>query len=497
MANELTSIRYTNFDGLLNSDTSDFLMGQDELKAVKNVWTYTLGRLEKVPGYQKAAATVVVSSEDVDYLHWYFDTTSKTDYLFAVSDTGSNLTLRYIAPDATSPITVWTTVGSILTSWDTYAGSNVDMENYLGRTFVVGHKTGTTYLPSATVKGTTFSTTDTSLTDMPQAKYVVRYRDLLYVGHTKVGADVYPSRVYYSDEPTDREIGWKNTLTQFVEFGYDDGDEITGMAEALDRLIVFKERSMWKYDESERKKIADFGCDSYKSIIKVNNILYWFNRFGFWRWRGAEPELISAKAQSYIDAIDQAKLNEVVATKYNGFEYRAFIGDVTVDGYTYQNAWFCWDTRRETCYIRCTFNEVKSAAEFKQGSKVRAYFGDNAGYVYNFATKVDKLFADDGNEIDSFFVTQAYDYGVPEDVKFVNHMTTFATHAEGLKCAIDVNKNRSFNETNIAQLDKNIGHADITSSGNRYSYKFYEKSDNKSFEFEGFTIATKIKEHEL
>lgn len=496
MATNRTTIRYTNFDGLQNSNTNDFLMGKDEVIATKNVWTYKLGRLEKVPGYELGSSSQVINNESPNYLHWYYDTTNRVDYLLATSTEGSDLTLKHIAPDKGTPVTTWTTATGIAATWDGKADALPDMENYLGKAFIVGYISGTTFLPSATIDVLTFNASDSDITDMPRAKYIVRYRDLLYVLHAQTGGSIYPSRAYYCDEPSAGAIGWTGIATRFVEFGYDDGDQITGGAEALDRLIVFKERSMWKYDESERKKIADVGCDSYRSIKKVGNVLYWFNRHGFWRWRGAQPELISAKAQNYIDAINQTALNDVVAVEYNGFEYRGFIGDVTVDGYTYNNAWFCWDTRKETCYIRCTFNKVKAASKFKVASKERAYFSDDDGYVYRFNTKVDGIYADNGNEIDSFFITQAYDHGVPEDTKHTNHMTVFSKHGEGLKCAVDINKNNSFDNTNIVQFDKNIGHADMAASGNRYRYKFYEKSDAKSWEFEGFAIATDVKEHE-
>ena len=32
---------------------------------------------------------------------------------------------------------------------------------------------------------------------------------------------------------------------------------------------------MWKYDETSVVKVADIGCDSYRSIKKVNGVLYW------------------------------------------------------------------------------------------------------------------------------------------------------------------------------------------------------------------------------
>jgi hypothetical protein len=369
------------------------------------------------------------------------------------------------------------------------------MENYFGRAFIVGYKSGSTFLPNALIDGTTFKTSDsTFLTDMPQGKFVVRYRDLLYILHALVSGTVYPTRAYYCDEPASNKIAWTGVATNFVEFGYDDGDIITGGAECLDRLIVFKTNSMWKYDESSVEQIADVGCDSHRSIIKVNKVLYWYNRNGFWRWRGAQPELISAKAQPFIDAMSQSTLSSVVGVCYNGFEYRAFIGTVTVEGITYTNAWFCWDTRREKCYIRCTAAPAKSACTYTESNTgiQRAYFGDNDGFVYKFATKVDAVFSDSGTEIDSFFITKNLDYGVPEDRKIVNRMNVFSKYAMGMKVAVDVDNSGEFSEANKPiGMSRNVDEIPLIAGGNRYKYKFYEKGSSKSWQFEGFCIKTK------
>jgi len=488
----MTSVRFLNFGGLLNTGVSDFLLQNNELTAMKNVWMYKIGLLEKVPGYEKAEATQVVSGEDVDYLHYYYDTANKVDYLLGVADSGVNLTIKYRTTGA------WSALSGISTNLNDMAGANVSMQNYLGRTFVVGYKLSSNiFITNATINGTAYAVSDsTNLTNMPQGKFVVEYRDLLYVLYAKTGGTPYPSRAYYSDDPVNGAITWNNLTTKFIEFGQDDGDEITGAVEALDRLVVFKRFSMWKYDESMRYKVAEIGCDSYRSIAIVGNVLYWFNRHGFYRWAGGQPELISSKANEYIDAIDATKLDEVVASVYYEGEYRAFIGNITLGDDTYNNAWFCWDTKKEQCYIRCTYHDIKSTCRYVEGGKRRMYFGDDNGYVYKFADKIDEVYSDDGNDIDSFFITKFLDHGVPEQTKFTNHITVFSNNCGGIKAAVAVDGHDNFVEASIPILEKNIESRDFAGSGNRYKYKFYERGQSKSWQFEGIVVETEISEHE-
>lgn len=498
--------KYTSFSGLLNQGVSDFEKPVYELSAMKNCYEYKIGKLQKVPGYS-VVGDQILDEADVSFLHYYYDSSSNTNYLIAGTGSGSNYRLKYrttgnwntysmvssSASPSVSPSVSLSPSPSATPSPTDIINADLCAVNFLDKAFIVGYDTETSnFIANTTIDGTVYSSTDSDLTSMPQGKYIIRYRDLLYVLNAYTGATKYPNRAYYCDEPSAGAITWSPT-TKFLEFGYDDGDEITGGVEALDRLLVFKHFSMWKYDESSRVKIDDVGCDSYKSIINMGGIPYWFNRMGFYRWGGAKPQLISAKAQQFIDSIDQTKLDEVVAVRY-GFEYRAYIGDITIDDVTYNNAWFCFDTKREKIYIRCTYDEVKSACQYVESGKQRAYFGTNDGYVMKFATPVDKIYSDNGSEIDSFFVTNYLDHGDPSVIKHSNHLTVYTKYCQGMKLAVDVDKNNDFNEDRARLLNNNVEEIDIDSSGYRFAYKFYEKSSAKSWEFEGFISSNELKE---
>lgn len=483
----MEKVRYLEFSGLLNIGVTDFNKPVNELSAMKNCYEYEIGKLQKVPGYSLISNSQVVDTKSVNFLHYYNQPSSGNNYLIAGSDSGSDYIFEYIAPDLGSPITSWTSITSGTITGR--AGAEISAVNYLGKVFGVGID-GSTYLSPFTISTITYSTADSDLTSMAKGKYIVKYRDLLYVLNCYITTTKYSSRAYFCSTPTAGAITW-TVATDFIEFGYDDGDEITGGCEAFDRLIVFKHFSMWKYDETERKQIADIGCDSFKSIVKVDGIPYWFNRFGIWRWGGAQPQLISNKVGLFIDAITQTNLANCIGVQYNR-EYRLFIGDVTVNGISYTNTWLCFDTQKEKWYVRCTFNTVKSASLFIEASKQRTYFGDDDGYVYKFANKVDNIYSDNGNEIDSFFVTNNLDLGAPEIKKFTNHMTVFSKNPQGMTMSVDKDNLDTYNAGRNIVLNKNIEDLDIASEGYRYRFKFTEKSKNQSWEFEGFVISSDI-----
>lgn len=472
--------KYLDFSGLLNLGVGDFLRQENEMCACKNVFQYKIGKPQKVPGYSLVAT---VGSSSINFLHYYYKLDSNKHYLLGGTTDGSDYKLYQMDADAGTFSLVNTS-----TAYNGYASANLSAVNYLNKSFIVGYKDSNgTFLPNATMSGTTFSTSDTDLTSMPNGKFIITYNDLLYVLNVSIAGTRHRSRAYFCGEPTAGAIAW-NLDVDFVEFGQNDGDEITGAAVAYNNLVVFKQNSCWKYDENNKDRIAGIGCDSYKTIVDMFGTPYWFNRNGLYRWTGGIPQLISNKVQPFINAIDQSKLNETLAVRYE-FEYRCFIGDVTVDGISYQNTWLCFDIRRETWYVRCTYHKPASSTDFMVSGALRTYFGSTTGPIYKFASVVDNVFADGGQEIDSFFIVGNYDMGDPSVIKNNTHIAFITRNCQGLRFAVDADNSNEFNDENIQIQDTGVTHDNMMSNGNLFRFKFYEKSSNKSWELDGFVLS--------
>src|SRR5690606_18510045 len=90
----------------------------------------------------------------------------------------------------------------------------------------------------------TFSTT-ANVTDMPQARYITRYRDRMYVANLKIGSTLQPYRVVFSSVPVSGTLSW-TPATDFFDVDY--GQAITGLGSAFNRLMIFTDSSAWSYD---------------------------------------------------------------------------------------------------------------------------------------------------------------------------------------------------------------------------------------------------------
>lgn len=476
---------FTWFNWLLNVGAWDFLKPTNELASCKNVQEDEVWILKKVPWYTKATAWQVAStSGNVTYLSQYYQPSTNTLRMLAGVVSWSNLVLNYRT-------TAWWSNLTTLT-WDW--AKLISSVNYLDRTFIAGWAiSSSSFITPATVLWTTYATTDwTNLTSMPMGRYLVKHNDLLYVLYAYESGTLYPSRAYFCWNPTAWAITW-TPATDFLEFGQDDWDEITGWASSNNKLVVFKQNSMWTWDESNKRQVADIGCDSHRSIQQVNWILYWFNRLWIWRWDWGIPQLISQKVQKFIDWINVSSFTDVIATK-DWLEYRLFIWDVTVNGYTYTNTWIVFDARREKFYIRCTYHPVKSVCEYTEAMNRRSYFGGNSWYVYKQSKYVDNIFADDWNEIDWFFETNALDFTIPHIIKHVPHVHIYTKNNAWMVCAIDADKKWTFDAWRFQINNSNVSSNDIDVSAYRYWFKFLWKDASKPFEFEGFVVETNEKE---
>ena len=477
---------YTNFSGLLNMGVSDFQKPADELSACKNIQEDRVGILKRVPGYSKASESSLSTGVNINFLHHYFQNSANSwagqSYLVAWFGSWTGYTFR--------KKTTW--------EFDWYTGWTIsnrfDLEpsaiSYLDKIFMVGYDpVDKEYIAPITISGTTFNTSDSDTTDMPRGRYIVRYRDLPYVLYAKIGSDVYPSRAYFPDPPVNMAlpVGSWNDPYHFEEFWQDDGDQITWGASAYDRLVVFKTHSMWVHDQETTKKIADIGCDSHKSIKVVWGILYWANRDGIWRWAGDLPQLISGKIQPFFDATNQSNLSKMVASN-QWFEYRLFVGDVTIDWNEYKNAWICFDVRREKFYIRSTGHKGLSCENYIEDDKYRMYFGSDNGNVYKQSKYIDGINMDDDKEIDYFFITNHLDLWAPEVNKIAPEIYFFTHNCSWMKYVFDVNRKMEFNQSFWQISESNMWTAEIGPTANRFAIKFYWKDKDKPFEFEWFVI---------
>ena len=165
-----------------------------------------------------------------------------------------------------------------------------------------------------------------------KAKYILRFQDRLILA----GIPGEPTKVLVSGRWPYNERFDTYAGGNFILIEPDSGEHITGLGIYQEKLVVFKENSVWQVliqpivvegdeigaiTELQAKLLtASQGCSAHKSIVAVENDLMFCNRKGIYILR-YEPQLltvlnaneISAKVKPFFDSLSDADLTSASA----------------------------------------------------------------------------------------------------------------------------------------------------------------------------------------
>jgi len=268
------------------------------------------------------------------------------------------------------------------------------------------------------------------------AKFIARFQDrLIYAGIVGEPSKVVISGRVPSHEKNDISFGGNYILIE-----PDAGDDITGLGIFEDRIIVFKERSIWQITlsyssignfsvtEPTAKLItASHGCIAPRSIIAVENDVFFLTRKGIYSL-GYEPNVlnvlrtneISAKVRPFFDNLSISQKKNACAF-YHNFKYGvAFPG---------KNKTIVYDRERMSWVGPWT----KDANLFytyydSNGNDHLLYGADDSSYVIEYS---DSFGDDNGTAIATNLKTKKDDYGDWARFKNIKEIFTLFRNVQG------------------------------------------------------------------
>lgn len=448
------------------------------------VCSYRIGTLLKRPGYVQIGSTLE-ADKSIRSLFNYRETAS-TSLMLATADdaTGDDTQLFWSTGGA------WTEIAGAETAWANKAGVKVEMEHFLGECFFVGYSATDGFIAPRNYRHstTTFGTNNT--TSMPNAKYITRYRDRLYTGNTDIGGSSTPFRVYYSDIPVAGAITW-DTSNNFFDVDYN--EEITGVAENWDRLMIFTEFSAYMVTNAPlyRKKVWDVGCASHRSIKNHGSFMMWADMDNVWISQGGSyPQAIGGRVIDFIKYSDMRNSFAEIIDE----EYHLYVGNVTVNGVSYANTALIFNIPTMTWRVHEYYDSLSSFGTFYSGGQDLLYMGATDGEVHKLGKFTDSTLinTDDGQPIHSWFQTGALDFGTPAERKQINKMFAYSDKAQGLLLkarVVDVN-NQSVTEWKpLGELKEYINEFQVNpDTGNFLQIEGVENGSNEYWSLFGLTF---------
>src|SRR3990167_8283641 len=143
-----------------------------------------------------------------------------------------------------------------------------------------------------------------------KAKFIIRYKDRLIVA----GIDNQPTKVAISGRvPNHEKFHWSYG-GGYVLVDPDSGEDITGLGVLRDKIIVFKERSIWELtlstitignytlvDPQYQLLTSSHGCISHRTIAAVEDDLFFLSRRGVYAI-GYKPNILNVLSTTEISA---------------------------------------------------------------------------------------------------------------------------------------------------------------------------------------------------
>jgi hypothetical protein len=474
------SIHLNNFLTPPSTELSPFLMADNQLSICNGVNIgWKKGTIMKDLGYSKVGTTLE-ATKPVTSLHNFRQSSSTQKILATINNTaGTNLTLQY------NNAGTWTAI-NVGTTYNGYEDVIASMEDFIGYCFIVGYdSTDNVFLPVASLTGTTFSTS-ANVTDMPQGKFIKRYRDRLYVLNCYTGGAAYPYRAYFSSIPVAGAITWTPT-TDFIDVDY--SESITGVGANWDKLVIFTEFSAYLYNQETKTKMGDIGCINGNTVANIGSYLVWANKDNIWASTGGRPTPIANDIKELLINSTPSKWRATVV----GNDYYLYLGNAEANGISYTNCLAIFNSELGCWRWRELYDDVTALSIFTSGGEDFLYLGvaDGMVHVKSKYTDATKYYSDDGNSILAHFRTKAFDFGDPSVLKSIVKIVAYCKNAQQLSLRFriyDKNNEVVMPFTEIGKLSGVINIFDKQLSGNFIEFEGKELSSNKPFEFWGLSI---------
>lgn len=379
------------------------ILRDGECELVRNCNLDTIGRWQKRYGTSLKNAQIVANNTILGLYN--FVTSGGTSYhLAAVNDSGDANADVFLDVSGT-----WTIK---LQNWT--KDVRIRFLTFLNR--VIAFNGSDT--PKSSADGSSWDAT--GLTNAPTAKYGVVHKNQVFMAANST----YPDRLWWSDPATyAAALAW--TVTNYVDINPSNNDNITGLAVNKNRIIIFKERSMyrWNNDSEIPDYLTNVGAVSQETIQTSNSLTFFLGRskkdVGVYVYSGNDdPRLISNPVKKFLDAMDMSILS-TTSGYVTDDTYGVWIGDcsnveIAGEERDFSDVILVYTISRDEWTIY-TDTPARIFAPFISSGAEYVYFGDNNGNV--FKLNDDTTFADaskTSTEIDVEIISKVHTLNEPE-----------------------------------------------------------------------------------
>jgi hypothetical protein len=244
-------------------------------------------------------------------------------------------------------------------------------------------------------------------TNLTGAKYIKKFQNYCFLANVKLAGIRYPSRVYWS-EFQNFNI-WNDA--EYIDISKDDGQEITGIKELGDRLVVYKNNSIYVIVFTGDVDIpfivqrtnSAMGTVSHRSIQANENGHIFATYDGIAFFDGYNSYKVSDRINDTYSGINHDNMDSMVSL-YQKEKNRYWLSCRSGTS-LYNNFVITWDSYLNALSVYSGMSATSLCAFIVNGTKERAYFADSLGYYYQADTGLNDYPTNTKTAISSYFYT--------------------------------------------------------------------------------------------
>ena len=485
-------IGITSLSGGLNTNASGISIKDNESTGCQNVDFDIYGSVIKRNGYMRLNTSAFNSGAAWNSLHW-LELSSGTDYLIG---TCGNKLAKMDALDGT-----WDDITGALTI---AAGNNNHMR---WRTFLnTAIGTNNVNLPIKWT-GSGNGSALTVPTGLTRAKFIEVFNAYTILANVAISGTDYNSNLMWSTINTIET--WDNA--DFASIALNDGTDITGLKVLGDKLVIFKERSIWvglftgdaDIPFQFIKTPSTVGCISGDSVQEINNGLKFLSQDGFYYFDGSNSTKVSDRIITTLDSFGKNRFMNVQSIFQK--EVNKYWSAFTTSGGTTNNRCITWDAINNAYGLYNGHNVNCFALVYTAGEE-RVYFGDYSGYVYQADIGSNDNPAGVETAIDGYWYSKWFTFDDLADIKEIlcayiyyqiNSATlTFAysydfddsdaySQAFSMSTSTAVYGSAVYGTDTYASTGGAVIRRDLTSRGRVVRFKFANSAISETFRIDG------------
>lgn len=311
-----------------------------------------------------------------------------------------------------------------------------------------------------------WSTTNTNIVGAPAGSLIVNFQDRLHIaGLASEPSGIYSSSIVGGDPFT---ISWDTTdEANILPVNPDDNDRITALANNGGVMGIWKRSRMytWNGSATQSDELIQVGTPSQECVVTIDGISYFFGIKGktvsVYQFKGEPPLDVGKPIKQFFDAIDPTmydKTNPRICAWQDDDAVCWFVGDVTVDGREYVNAYYRLCISKGTWSIGTLNDAITCAAPWYDGTANQVVLGTSLGKTHQWATG----YSDDGAAIEVIARGPRDDMGFRLIEKTINAVNVLGEATQNISFQTRIDRFSNFDDWGSLDVpDKNFTELEI------------------------------------